>query len=88
MANTDLDYQTQLANIDAAIATLIANPRPNYSVGSVKYDMGSFLAQLYTVREKILLAWKSVPADGWETTQEDINVFGQDLDAYLNGANQ
>lgn len=82
--NTDAAYQTQIANIDAAIATLIANPRPNYTVGSVTYQMGDFLAKLYDIREKILKAWKEVPADGWETTQQDINYFGQDLDAYLN----
>lgn len=87
MANSDADYQLQLANIDAAIATVLANPRPDYTVGSVSYKMGSYLTQLYGVREKILAAWKAVPADGWETTQEDINVFGQDLDDYLNAAN-
>lgn len=86
MANTDADYQTQITNIDAAIATLIANPRPNYTVGSVSYATGDFLAKLYEIREKILKAWKAVPADGWETTQQDINPFGQDLDAYLNEA--
>ena len=86
MANTDTDYQTQIANIDAAIAAVIANPRPNYTVGSVSYQMGNFLEQLYSVREKILKAWKSVPSDGWETTQQDTNVFGQDLNAYLNAA--
>jgi hypothetical protein len=86
VANTDADYQTQLANIDAAIAAVIANPRPNYTVGSVSYQMGSFLETLYSIREKILKAWKAVPADGWETTQQDVNVFGQDLDAYLNEA--
>jgi hypothetical protein len=86
MANTDADYATQLANIDAAIANVIANPRPNYTVGSVSYQMGSFLATLYDVRERTLKAWKAVPADGWETVQSDTNVFGQDLNAYLNEA--
>ncbi len=86
MANTDADYQTQIANIDAAIANVIANPRPNYTVSSVRYDMGDFLKTLYDVRERILKAWKAVPADAWETTQQDVNVFGQDLNAYLNEA--
>jgi len=86
VANTDADYQTQITNIDAAIAAVIANPRPNYTVGSVSYQMGNFLETLYGIREKILKAWKAVPADGWETTQQDVNVFGQDLNAYLNEA--
>lgn len=86
MANTDADYQTQITNIDAAIANVIANPRPNYTVGSVRYDMADFLKSLYDVRERILKAWKALPADGWVTTQQDVNVFGQDLDAYLNEA--
>lgn len=86
MANTDASYATQIANLDAAIANVIANPRPNYTVGSVSYQMGTFLTQLYEIREKTLKAWKAVPADGWETTQQDMNVFGQDLNAYLNEA--
>ena len=86
MANTDADYQTQIANIDAAIANVIANPKADYTVGSISYKPGTFLTQLYEIREKILKAWKAVPADGWETTQSDVNVFGQDLNAYLNEA--
>ena len=88
MANTDSDYATQITNIDAAIAKLIANPRPDYTVGSVTYRMGDFLAKLYSVRKDIMTAWKAVPADGWATTQQDVNIFGQDLNAYLNDANQ
>lgn len=84
MADTQSYYETQLTTIDAKIDAILANPRPNYRVGSVSYSMADLLETLYEVREKILQNLRKIPTEEFETLQTDVNPFGADLTDYIN----
>lgn len=77
MALSDI-LQTQLTAIQAAIATAIANPAPNWSVGQVKFNQTEYLEFLYEQQGKILEQLRKIPSEVITTAQNAMDTFGRD----------
>ncbi len=75
-------YTQRLAQIDVAIANLLASPRPNYSVNGVKMDFGDLLEKMNEFRATIIARMNSIPAEGSDAFQDDVSIFGEDLTHY------
>lgn len=84
MANTAAYYTSLLTSIDAKLDAMVANPRPNYRIGTTSYDAGDLMKLLFDMRAKVLTWLTQAQGESFETLNTDVNVFGQDLADYIN----
>ena len=75
--------EAQLLAIQTAIATAIANPKPDWAVGHVKFNHAGYLKMLYDQQTALTLQLRSIPSQQIDTHQNDIDAFGNDGNEYL-----
>ena len=83
MALDQTTLQTQLDAVMTAINTAIANPAPNWSVGTVKFNQTEYLSMLCEQRDKLINQLRSLPSESIDTVQNSIDTFGHDSTEYI-----
>jgi len=74
----------QLTQIQAAITTALANPRPDWQVGQVRMNQSSYLKYLMEMQESLITQMCAIPAEVVTTTHNAIDEFGSDMTQYQN----
>ena len=72
-----------IGRIEDRLNDILADPRPNYSVNGITMAYGTMMQSLVDMREKLLNQLNSIPAEGWDTLDQDITNFGRDVASYL-----
>lgn len=76
--------EAQLTQVQAAITTALANPRPDWSVGQVRMNQSSYLKYLMEMQDGLIKQLQSIPAEVVSTVHQAIDEFGQDFTQYQN----
>lgn len=82
-----LDLSTlegQLAAIQAAITAALANAKPNWQVGHVRFDHQGYLKWLYDAQDQLIEQMRSIPSESIDTHQNTIDALGHDGSEYHN----
>jgi hypothetical protein len=74
--------EAQLTAIQAAITTALANPRPNWQVGHVRFDHQNYLKWLYDAQDQLVEQLRSIPSESIDTHENKIDAFGRDGNEY------
>lgn len=82
MALTATVLEAQLTAIQSAITTALANPAPNWSVGSVKFNQTEYLQFLYKQQSDLIEQLRKFPCESIDTVQNGIGVLGHDSTEY------
>ncbi len=82
MPLTSAALETQLTAIQAAITAAIANPAPNWSVGSVKFNQTEYLQFLYKQQSDLIEQLRSFPCESIDTIQNGVGTLGNDATDY------
>lgn len=83
MALDAATLSAQLTAIQAAITAAIANPAPNWSVGSVKFNQTEYLQFLYKQQDSLIEQLRSFPCESIDTVQNGVGTLGTDSTEYL-----
>jgi hypothetical protein len=83
MALTAATLDAQLTAIQAAITAAIANPAPNWSVGSVKFNQTEYLQFLYKQQADLIEQLRKFPCESIDTVQNAVGTLGHDATEYL-----
>lgn len=78
------DLEANLAAINALITTkLSGGVIANWSVGDVSFDEADSIEVLIKFRDSILEQLRSIPSEFITTTQNSVDVFGNDGTEYV-----
>ena len=74
----------QLTQIQAAITAALANPRPDWQVGQVRFNQSSYLKYLMDMQDSIIKQLTSIPCEVITTLHQGVDEFGTDFTQYQN----
>ena len=74
----------QLTQIQAAITTALANPRPDWQVGQVRMNQSSYLKYLMEMQDSLITQLQSIPCEVITSVHQGVDEFGSDFTQYQN----
>jgi len=74
----------QLTQIQSAITAALANPRPDWQVGQVRFNQSSYLKYLMDMQDSIIKQMTSIPCEVITTLHQGVDEFGTDFTQYQN----
>ena len=83
--STRAEIEAELEIVKGKVADLLANPRPNYSVGDTKMDWGSYLESLNKIRWELETKVRAYPSERWDSFDITTDQYGHDKADYHEG---
>lgn len=84
MGFDQISLNNQLTQIQVAIMAALANPRPDWQVGHVRFNQSSYLKYLMEMQDSIIKQLTSIPCELVTTVHQGVDEFGTDFTQYQN----